>query len=86
MKRARLFLKCFIFAQLGGLLGRFLRQYVDYRKNPGLYEMRSAPWYTGPLVTAVFTAATVTLTLAAYLILGAVMRKRERAGKNQEEA
>ena len=86
MKKARAFLKVFIFVQLGACLGRFLWQYIDYKRNPVLYEINSAPWYTGPLVTAVFTAVTVTLTLAAYLILGAVIRKREReAGRNSEE-
>ena len=85
MKRTRLFLKCFLFVQLGSCLGRFLWQYVDYKRNPGLYALNSAPWYTGPLVTAAFTAVTVSLTLAAYLILGAVMRKREKVGKNREE-
>ena len=86
MKKARLFLKLFLFAQLGSCLGRFLWQYVDFKRNPALYEIRSAPWYTGPLVTALFTAVTVTLTLAAYLILGAVIRKREReAGKKPED-
>ena len=85
MKSARTFLKVFLFVQLGSCLGRFLRQYVDYRKKPTLYEINSAPWYTGPLVTAALTAVTVSLTLAAYLILGAVIRKREASGKNQEE-
>lgn len=86
MKKARAFLKVFIFVQLGTCLGRFLWQYIDYKRNPVLYEINSAPWYTGPLVTAALTAVTVTLTLAAYLILGAVIRKREReAGRNSEE-
>ncbi len=83
---ARSFLRIFLFVQLGSCLGRFLWQYFDYRRHPALYEMRSAPWYTGPLVTAAFTAVTVSLTLAAYLILGAVIRKREASGKNKEEA
>ena len=87
MKKARLFLKLFLFAQLGSCLGRFLWQYVDYKRNPALYEIRSAPWYTGPLVTAAITAVSVSLTLAAYLILGAAIRRRDRiTGKNSEDA
>ncbi len=87
MEKARSFLKVFIFVQLGACLGRFLWQYIDYKRNPGLYALTSAPWYTGPLVTAAFTAVTVALTLAAYLILGAVIRKRDgTAGKNSEDA
>lgn len=85
MKKARSFLKIFLFVQLGSCLGRFLWQYIDYRRNPVLYELRSAPWYTGALVMAALTAITVSLTLAAYLILGAVIRKRETSGKNREE-
>ena len=87
MKRVRLFLKCFIFVQLGFCLGRFLWQYVDFKRNPVLYEINSAPWYTGPLVTGVITAVSFSLTLAAYLILGAAIRRRDRiTGKNSEDA
>ena len=56
MKQIRTFLKVFLFAQLGTCLGRALWLYVDYRRRPALYEMQSAPWYTGALVTAAFTA------------------------------
>ena len=80
MKRARLFLKCFLFVQLGGCLGRFLWQYVDYRRNPALYEINSAPWYTGILLLGALTAVAAALTLTAYLILGAAIRKREGGG------
>jgi hypothetical protein len=29
----------------GVCLGNVLFTWSDYRKNPGLYEMQSAPWY-----------------------------------------
>ncbi len=77
LKRARVFLKLLLFAELGGLLGYALRQYLHYRKNPELYEVNSAPWYTGILLWGVLTAAAAALTLAAYLILGAAIRKQE---------
>ena len=83
MERIRTFLKVFLFVQLGACLGRALWLFIDYKCRPMVYEAQSAPWYTGALVTAAFTAATAVLTLAAYLILGHIMRKREKAGKDR---
>lgn len=31
----------------GIFIGYSIYQYVDYRRNPGFYEIQSAPWYTG---------------------------------------
>lgn len=31
----------------GVFIGYSIYQYFDYKRNPGLYEIQSAPWYTG---------------------------------------
>jgi len=31
----------------GVFIGYSIYQYFDYKRNPGLYEMQSVPWYTG---------------------------------------
>lgn len=67
MKKLRSFLKVFIFVQLGGLLGKSLQIYFHYKKNPGLYEILSGPWYSEIITISIFTAITVILTLIAYL-------------------
>ena len=69
MKKLRQILLCFIFANLGAFLGRSVSIYADYRKYPGLYEMQSAPWYTGIVVSGLAAGAAVLLCLALYLWL-----------------
>lgn len=78
MKKLHVFLKVFIFVQLGACVGRVLANYCDYVQHPALYEIQSAPWYTGSLITVILTAITVTVTTAAYFIVGGVIKKRER--------
>lgn len=59
---------------LGVFLGHFLYRYLDFKNNPGLYEIQSAPWYTSIQVYGVFTA--VVLVVAA-VVKYLVKRKLE---------
>lgn len=77
MKKARSFLKNFIFVELGALVGKFLANYIHYRKYPKFYETMSAPWYTEIIFSAVITAIIVAITLVAYIILGNIIKKKE---------
>ena len=84
LEKARKFLKCFIFVELGSLFGRALADYIHYRRNPEFYETMSAPWYTDILLSAVLTAAVVLLTLSAYIILGHLSSKQKKAKEKAE--
>ncbi len=84
LEKARKFLKCFIFVELGAFVGNALADYIHYTRYPELYEMMSAPWYTDILLSAVLTAAVVLLTLFAYIILGRVSKKRKKAKDKTE--
>ena len=77
MKKLHVFLKVFIFVQLGACVGRVLANYVDYVQHPALYQFQSAPWYTQSLITVALTAITVTITAVAYFVVGHVIKKRE---------
>lgn len=72
MKRLCGILKTAIWCLLGVLLGSTIYTLWDYKAHPGLYEMQSAPWYTGLLLSAGVTAVLV-LVLAVIL---AVLKKR----------
>lgn len=85
MKKARIFLKNFIFVELGALFGKFLASYMHYRKYPKFYETMSAPWYTEIIFSAIITAVIVALTFAVYLILGRIIKKKE-AQEQKEDA
>ena len=77
MKKVRVFLKNFIFVELGALFGKFLASYMHYKRYPKFCETMSAPWYTEIVWSAILTAGIVTLTFTAYLILGRIIRKKE---------
>lgn len=77
MKKLHVFLKVFIFVQLGACVGRVLANYYDYVQHPAIYEVWSAPWYTRSLITVILMAITVTITTVAYFIVGRVIKKRE---------
>lgn len=61
---------------IGSLIGVFIGQglydFWDHRARPGLYAMRSAPWYTDILVRGVFTVA----VLIVLVIIKLVVRSR----------
>lgn len=84
MKKARIFLKNFIFVELGALFGKFLAEYCHYKRYPKFYETMSAPWYTKIIFSAIITAVIVVITLIAYIILGKIIKKREAQNVNEE--
>ena len=78
MKKWRTGLKLLIFLRLGSCAGRLLFRYVDYLKNPEIYEIMSAPWYTRELITVVLTAVTVAACGIGWLILERRIKLREQ--------
>lgn len=44
---------------LGVFVGSSLFRYFHYKNKPGLYEIQSAPWYTGIQVNAIITVAII---------------------------
>ena len=84
MNKARSFLKNFIFVELGALVGKFLAEYFHYKRYPGFYAAMSAPWYTQIVFSAIITAIIVAITLAAYIVLGRIIKKRETQGVDEE--
>ena len=63
------------------LIGRTIWQYLDFRTNPAVYALNSAPWYTGALIEGVLTLVFVLLCLIALLIL----KKKLRDGEEREQ-
>ena len=78
MKKLHQFLKVFIFVQLGACVGRVFVNYYDYVQHPLVYEVWSAPWYTGSLLTVALTAVAVTITAVAYFIVRHMIKKKEQ--------
>ena len=78
MKKANHILNIVIGACIGVFIGRTLFLLRDHKKNPDLYAMQSAPWYTGLLVSGAFTLAVVVLCLLLKLLLLRRMKKNSR--------
>lgn len=72
MKKLYDFLGIAIWSFAGVFLGGSFYTWWDYKTRPGLYAMRSAPWYLGIQMGAVFTAAFVAL----FLLLRWAIRRR----------
>ena len=77
LRNLRNYLKLFIFAMLGSLVGRSLFVYLDYRKHPKSYAMRSAPWYTEILAMALVSGVIVLIAWITYILIGRKLRKAE---------
>lgn len=56
----------------GVFIGHGIYVFWDYKTHPGLYAMRSAPWYTSIFVWGIFTAVFLIITV----ILKFVIRKK----------
>ena len=48
----------------------------DYKAHPGLYAMRSAPWYTSILLYGLVTAAVLAAAVIAKLIIRRKLKKQ----------
>lgn len=77
LKKAREFLKLFIFVDLGAAMGRSIAMYSHYKKYPKFYEIRSTPWYTELVARLLVTALVVAVAFTAYVIIGRIIKKRE---------
>lgn len=67
-------------AVIGAFIGVFIGHgaYVlwDYKAHPGLYAMRSAPWYTSILLYGLVTAAVLAAAVIAKLIIRRKLKKQ----------
>jgi len=74
LKKINALLNIFMGCLLGVYMGRILVTYMDYRKNPGIYEMGSAPWYSGIEIEGIALA----ILLAVCLVIKAVIRRESK--------
>ena len=54
---------------MGAFVGHAIYVYLDYRTYPGLYDMQSAPWYTGILYYGIYTIVPLMIAIIIKLIL-----------------
>ena len=66
MAKVKQILRIVISSSIGVYIGKWIWLWQDYRANPGLYALSSAPWYTQMISYTVMAAAIVLLELIAY--------------------
>lgn len=62
-------LNILISSLMGAFVGHAIYVYLDYRTYPGLYDMQSAPWYTGILYYGIFTIVPLIIAVIIKLFL-----------------
>ena len=62
-------LNILISSLIGAFAGHVIYVCLDYRTRPGLYDMQSAPWYTGILYYGIYTIALLIIAIIIKLIL-----------------
>ena len=75
VKKAAEFFKLFLWASVGGFLGKTGSTYFFYRKNPGLPELVGRPWYAELKIPLLFTAAAVLVCILVRILLKKAMQK-----------
>ena len=58
----------------GVFIGYSIYQYVDYKRNPGLYEIQSAPWYTGIKIYGLATLVILLIGVISKLLIKGKLR------------
>lgn len=53
----------------GVFIGYSIYQYFDYKRNPGLYEIQSAPWHTGIKIYALVTLVILLIGVVFKLLM-----------------
>lgn len=74
MKKLNTFLNATIGFIVGFFAGDVGYTYYKYRTHPELYEIQSAPWYTGIIASGIFAAILIIICL----IIKLSIRKKVR--------
>ncbi len=76
LKKLNYILNILIGALIGNFIGQGAYDFWDYRAHPGLYAMRSAPWYTGIFVRGIFTIAVLIVAVIIKLVVRSRLKKQ----------
>ena len=74
LKKLDQILNIIIGSSLGVFIGHGIYVFWEYKTHPGLYAMRSAPWYTSIVVYGIATL----IVLAVAIIAKLIVRKKIR--------
>ena len=79
LKKLNYFLNIIIGSFIGVFIGHGIYVFWDYKTNPDLYAMQSAPWYTSIFVNGIVTL----ILLAVVVIAKLIIRKKIKPMENK---
>ena len=77
LKKLNGVLNILIISLIGVFAGYAIYVCLDYRTHPGLYDMQSAPWYTGILYYGIFTIVPLIIAVIIKLFLWRKLRQKK---------
>ena len=81
MKRFNNILNTIIGVFIGVFIGNSVFRFWNYKTNPNMYGMQSAPWYISILVEGAFTICVLLVILVVKFFVKRSIAKREKAGE-----
>ena len=77
LKKLNGILNILISSLIGAFAGQVIYVCLDYRTRPGLYDMQSAPWYTGILYYGIFTTVPLIIAIIIKLFLWRKLKQKK---------
>ena len=68
---------------IGAFVGHAIYVYLDYRTYPGLYDIQSAPWYTGILYYGIFTIVPLIISIIIKLFLWRKLKQKKEEDRKE---
>ena len=78
LKKMNGILNILISSFIGAFVGHAIYVYLDYRTYPGLYDMQSAPWYTGILYYGIYTIVPLIIAIILKLFLWRKLKQQKK--------
>ena len=78
LRRLNTILNAIIGSFIGAFIGHSIYKYYHYIKNPGLYEMQSAPWHTSIQINGIAVSLIVFIAIVIKFLIKKGMMTRGR--------
>ena len=79
LKRIKWIMNIAIGTTIGVYIGNVIFTWTDYMRNPGIYEMQSAPWYLRIVVLSVFCGIALAVEIAVLCFVRCKIKKDQRS-------
>ncbi|MBC8585042.1 hypothetical protein [Youxingia wuxianensis] len=75
LKKINYFINILMGSFTGVFIGSAVFKYLDYKKNPDLYVMQSAPWYLSIQITGIALIIVLLICVVIKVILGNKLKR-----------